>query len=144
MKKITVLLIVVTVLFSCSKEDERRNDNPYLTSPIINLQLNLNLPEYTPLNYPGNFYIENNYGIRGIVIYNVDNSQYVAFELSDPNHVPNDCSRMEVEGIEATCPCDDDENAYNVITGQHLSQPDLYPMQRYRAERNGNVINITN
>lgn len=138
------MLAGVLFLLSCSKEDERRNDNPYLTSPIINLQLNLNLPEYTPLNYPGNFYIENNYGIRGIVIYNIDNSQYVAFELSDPNHAPSDCSKMEIEGIEAHCPCEGDDNGYNIITGQHLSQSDLYPMQRYRAVRSGNIINVTN
>lgn len=143
MKKIILILSVAFLLFSCGNDDQRRHNNPYLTSPVINLQLNLNLPEYNQLNFPGNSIIITSQGIRGIVIYNIDNSQYAAFELSDPNHIPNDCSRMEVEGIEATCHCNDD-NKYNIITGQHLTSPDMYPMQRYRSERTGNIVRISN
>jgi hypothetical protein len=141
-KMILIWSLTALLLTACSSDDRNPN-NPYLISPIVNLQLNLNLPEYNPLNFPGNSIIITSQGIRGIVIYNIDNSQYAAFELSDPNHVPNDCSRMDVEGIEATCLCEDG-NRYNIVTGQHFTQPDMYPMQRYRANREGSILFITN
>tara|TARA_R100001369_G_scaffold92499_1_gene137932 strand:+ start:2923 stop:3351 length:429 start_codon:yes stop_codon:yes gene_type:complete len=142
MKKIAFLLLLITV-FACKSDDDKLDDNPYLTSPLVDLTLNLNLPEYNSLNFPSNSLVITRQGIRGVVVYNVDNTTYHAFELSDPNHVPNDCSRMEVDGIEATCPCDDD-NKYNIVTGQNITDPNRYPMQRYRAVRSGNTIRITN
>lgn len=143
MKKFLILTIGV-VLISCNNNDDVNRNNPYLIDPMVNMQLDLSLPQYNLLNFPGNSLLLNSQGIKGIVVYNIDNNQYIALDLTDPNHVPNDCSRMTIEGIEATCPCPNENNKYNIITGQHAAQPDLYPMQRYRAERNGNVINITN
>lgn len=143
MKK-NILLLFVLVLLSCNSDDNVNRDNPFLIDPLVNIQLDLSLPQFNLLNFPGNSVIINTQGIRGIVVYNIDNSQYVALELTDPNHAPNDCSRMEVEGIEATCPCTNDDNKYNIITGQHATQPNLFPMQRYQATRNGNTISITN
>lgn len=143
MKK-TVFLLLTISLLSCKNDDNINRDNPFLIDPLVNLQLDLSLPQYNSLNFPGNSIIINTQGIKGIVVYNVDNSQYVALELSDPNHAPSDCSRMSIDGIEASCPCTQDSNTYNIITGQHLSDPNLYPMQRYNAQRNGGVVTITN
>ncbi len=143
MKKLGALLICF-LLLSCDSDDDVNRNNPFLIDPLVNLQLDLSLPQYNPLNFPGNNIIINSQGIKGIVVYNIDNNQYVALDLTDPNHAPNDCSRMTIEGIEATCPCPDEDNKYNIITGQHLVEPNLYPMQRYNAVRSGNVINITN
>ena len=143
MKKIAFLLLLFTVI-ACKSDDERLDNNPYLTSPFVNLNLNLNLPQYSSLKLPGNSVIITRQGIKGIVIYNENNSIYHAFELSDPNHPPNDCSLMEVDGIEATCPCETDNNKYNIITGQNIIDPSLYPMQRYRAERVGDNVRVSN
>lgn len=143
MKKLSTLLICF-LLLSCESDDNVNRNNPFLIDPLVNLQLDLSLPQYNSLNYPGNSIIINIQGIKGIVVYNIDNSQYVALELSDPNHIPNDCSKMTIDGIEASCPCTQDSNTYNIITGQHLSDPNLYPMQRYNAQRNGGVVTITN
>jgi nitrite reductase/ring-hydroxylating ferredoxin subunit len=137
-------ILICFLLLSCNNDDNVNRNNPFLIDPLVNLQLDLSLPQYNPLNFPGNSVIINAQGIKGIVVYNIDNSQYVALDLTDPNHAPNDCSRMTIEGIEATCPCPDHNNKYNIITGQHMTQPNLYPMQRYRVVRSGNVINITN
>ncbi len=144
MKNIGILVLTTLLLFSCKNDDNLNRNNPYLIDPLVNLQLNLSLPEYNQLNFPGNSIIINGQGIKGIVIYNIDNTQYPAFELTDPNHSPSDCSRMEINGIEAICPCSTDTNKYNIVTGQHSANPDLFPMQRYRSERTGNVVRITN
>lgn len=138
-------LLLVVVLLSCSKSDEKLNRNPYLTNPVVNLNLNLNLPEYNPLKFPGNYVITPQ-GIKGIVVYCISENNYVAFDLTDPNHPPNECSRMELNGVIATCPCTSDDNQYNIaFFGQHFPESnDKYPMQPYRAQRNGNSIVISN
>lgn len=144
MKNKIILLLVIVMAVSCSKSDEKQNRNPFLTNPVVRLNLNLNLPEYSPLKFPGN-YITTSQGIKGIVVYCVSDSQYFAYDLTDPNHPPSECSRMTINGVIATCPCEDDENTYNIASfGQHVTNPDKYPMQPYRAERNGNSIQISN
>jgi len=148
MKIVLRSLLLITILVSCKKEDpaNNNNNNPFLTAPIVNITLNLNLPEYNPLRFPGNSVFINNRGLKGIVVYNLNNNLYTAFDLTDPNHIPSVCSRMEVEGVVATCPCvsENGTNKYDIVTGQHQNNENAYPMQQYRAERVGDVINITN
>ena len=139
-----IALFLGLVLISCNNDDSRNDNNPNLLSPLINVNLNLNLPQYNPLKFPGNSLILDGEGIRGVVIYNVNNDLYTAFELSDPNHTPNECSKMSINGILATCPCTTDSNVYDIVTGQHQSNEVLYPMQQYFVTRNGDNIQITN
>jgi len=146
MKNLLVILLLSVTLLSCNKNDDNNTNNtnnPFLSIPPVNLSLNLSLPEYNPLKFPGNSVIISNQGIKGIVVYCVNENFYTAFDLTDPNHAPNTCSKMDIIGIEAFCDCGD-ENVYDIITGQHLSNQSLYPMQQYRAERGGDVINISN
>ncbi|MCB0465077.1 MAG: hypothetical protein KDC78_05290 [Aequorivita sp.] len=144
MKNKIFFLLIVFITVSCSKKDNKQERNPFLTDPVVSLSLNLNLPEYNPLKFPGN-YIVTGQGIKGIVVYCVSENQYLAFDLTDPNHVPSSCSRMELEGVIATCPCTTDDNKYYITSGQHTSEPDTkYPMQSYRAERSGNNIIVSN
>lgn len=139
-------LIFALIFTACKSDDNNQplDDNPFLNEPPVSLTLNLNLPQYNPLKFPGNSLIINTQGIRGIVIYNVNNDLYTAFDLSDPNHIPSNCSRMEIDGIIATCPCPDDENSYDIVTGQHETNQNSYPMQQYRAQRSGDVLQISN
>ena len=139
-----LVLIAVLCLISCGGDDSPNNNNPNLLNPLVNLNLNLNLPQYNPLKFPGNSLILNGEGIKGIVIYNVNNTLYTAFELSDPNHTPSNCSKMTVNGILANCPCTSDNNTYDIVTGQHQSNEALYPLQQYFAIRNGDNIQVRN
>lgn len=146
MKRKFLYFLTVLIMIACSKDDEKQSNNPNLPNPAINLNLNLNLPEYNPLKFPGEKIIITSagIGIKGIVIYNVNNELYTAFELSDPNHPPSNCSRMTVEGVIASCPCENDTNEYDIVTGQHTEDAGKYPMQQYRAERNGDNLRISN
>ena len=145
MNKIFFILILIISVISCNKNDDSvNNNNPYLTAPPVSLSLNLNLPEYNPLKFPNNSIVISNQGIKGIVVYSIDGTSYTAFEVSDPNHSPSSCSRMTVETPVATCQCSD-ENQYNIISGEHLSQDNTkYPMLQYRAVREGDVITVFN
>ncbi|MFT4669667.1 MAG: hypothetical protein ACI9AT_001864 [Ulvibacter sp.] len=137
-------LLLGLALINCNKDDSINDNNPNLLSPLISVNLNLNLPQYNPLKFPGNSLILNGEGIRGVVIYNVNNDLYTAFELSDPNHIPSVCSKMSINGIVASCPCTNDSNTYDIVTGQHQSNQALYPLQQYFVTRNGDNIQVTN
>jgi nitrite reductase/ring-hydroxylating ferredoxin subunit len=144
MKQTAIVLMLGLFILSCSSSDDNRNSNPNLFDPLVNLNLNLNLPEYNPLKFPGSSVFITSQGIKGIVIYNVNNEIYTASELTDPNHVPNDCSSMSIVGIIATCPCPNDNHEYDIVTGKHRTDESLYPMQQYRIERNGDNIFVSN
>lgn len=139
-------IIIIFVLFftfsGCSSDDGIRQ-NPYLPELNFTVNFDLNLPEYNQLNFPGNKYVTRNYGINGIVIYNLNNDQYLAFELTDPNHIPQPCSSLEVNGTEASCSCGD-RNKYTIITGQQIAGNGEYSLKPYRVVRNGSVLQISN
>ena len=144
MKNIYILFTIVLIFTSCNRNDDINNDNPNLIDPLVSINLNLDLPEYNGLNFPNNSVVLTQVGVRGIVVFNVNNDLYTAFDLADPNHTLSSCSTMEIDGILATCSCEDDDNVYDLVTGQHQTRPDTFPMQAYRAERIGNSIRISN
>lgn len=140
--KKAILLLFLTFLISCSNDDDVRYENPYLADINVALQINLALPEFSNLQFPGNKYVTYNYGLNGIVVYCLNPSTYTAFELTDPNHVPQNCSRLTVTGIKAACDCD--ENEYEIISGQSTNGQMEFPLKPYRVEKVGNVLQITN
>lgn len=142
MKRILLKLPLILIFLGCSSDDDLRR-NPYLPHLNFSVNLDLNLPEYNQLNFPGNKYVSPNYGINGIVIYNLNNDQYLAFELTDPNHVPQPCSSLTLTGTEAICSCGDG-NRYTIITGQQLAGEGQYSLKSYRAQRMGSVLQISN
>lgn len=142
MKKIFIFISLSLFLFGCSGDDEIR-ENPYLPDLNFSFQMDLNLPEYNQLNFPGNFYVTHNYGINGIVVYNLNNDHYMAFELSDPNHVLQGCSILNVQNTQAACSCNDG-NIYTIITGQQIAGEGEYGLKPYRVERIGSVLRISN
>lgn len=142
MKRILLVFPLILFLFGCSSDDDLRQ-NPYLPHLNFSVNFDLSLPEYNQLNFPGNKYITRNYGINGIVVFNLNNDQYLAYELTDPNHVPQTCSILTVNGTEATCSCGDG-NKYTIITGQQIAGEGEYTLKPYRAQRVGGVLQISN
>ena len=143
MKYFLAPLIFLVLLVSCSSEDSSTDRNPNLVDLNFNISYNLTLPQYNQLNFPGNSFQDYNIGITGINVYYLSNNQYIAFELTDPNHPLVDCSTLVVNGIEASCQCED--NVYNLISGEQTAGAQgQYTLKPYRIERNGDVITISN
>lgn len=142
-RKVFSLLILLVIFSSCSTNDNDSIDNPNLTDMSFRLNLNLNLPEYNNLNFPGNSYSTYTTGINGVVVYNINNTQFTAFELSDPNHSLRACSTLRVQGVIATCDCDD-ENSYNILTGELTKGSGQYSMKPYRVRQNGDMLEVYN
>ncbi|WNH08371.1 hypothetical protein [Thalassobellus suaedae] len=144
MKSILFLLSLI-ILTSCSRNDIIKS-NPYIPNYSFNtgILINTNLPEYSQLKFSGNHVILNNYGFKGVVLYYVGGEQYTAFELTDPNHIPSSCSKLNVEGVIATCGCDDG-NSYDILTGSmREGTTGGYTLKPYRVEVSGNIIRVSN
>jgi hypothetical protein len=148
MNRILSIILLAFLVISCNKSDDDGNTNnqniPNITFDSGNL-VNTNLPPYDVLQFPNNYYILNdNYGVNGVVIFYAGGTNYSAFELSDPNHPLRTCSTLSVEGVVATCNCDDG-NSYEILSGN--LQPGTtgnYTLKRYFVEVNGNIIRVYN
>ncbi len=139
---------LVLLLFLLSCDDDRGKRNPYLLEVGFRFDMNLNLPLYSPLTNTGNaVYIgASGVGTRGIFVMNVGFDQFRAFEASCPNHLPNECSTMLLNGQTAVCQCEDFE--YSLFTGQQFSPPQdgtrYYNMLEYNTRFNGGIVVISN
>ena len=141
--------ILLVIFLSCDKNSTNRN--PYLQEISFHFNINLNLPLYSPLTNIGNaIYINvQGIGIAGVFVIKsglTEPGQYRVFEASCPNHTPDTCSAMELNGNTVSCSCDNYK--YSLFTGQVLNRPNngnkYYNLLEYRATYSGNIISISN
>lgn len=139
-----ILIIVSLVVFtSCSKSDPERRCN-FLLDVNVNATINLNLPQYSQLQFTGSTVYIPNQGNAGVYVSRTGN-QFRAFDAADPNHQFNpECSFLENEGGIGTCGCED-ANRYSLATGLPISENVACTMKEYRVESAGNnTLLITN
>nr|WP_299171660.1 hypothetical protein [uncultured Allomuricauda sp.] len=138
--------ILLLFLMACSSDSTNRN--PFLQEVNFRFELNMNLPLYNNLNTIGNpVYVGNTgVGTRGIFVMRSSLDSFFAFEASCPNHAPNNCSTMMIDGQNVVCSCED--FTYSLFTGQQLNRPDdgnrYYDLLFYRATQSGNIITVFN
>jgi nitrite reductase/ring-hydroxylating ferredoxin subunit len=135
-------LVFIAIAFACDS-DAFNNRNPYIPSYPFSTQIDMNLPEFSQLQFPSNakYYNDGNTGVRGVIIFNTG-SGYVAYDAACPNQELGSCSTMTINGIMAHCNCDDAD--YSLFTGQTDAPGHEYPMKPYRVSKNGSVLTIYN
>ena len=135
---------MLLLLYGCGKDKIERN--PYLSSINFNISLNLNLPGYDNLRYAGGGQSIRQGGINGLLVFNLNGNDFLAWEATCPNHPIRDCSDLSITGVLAECSCEGFE--YSLATGQLLNPKEgtknPYPMLFYNVRRSGNNLNITN
>ena len=140
--KFTTLALLL--LLGCGKDKIERN--PYLTSVRFNVNLNLNLPGFDNLRYAGGGQSIRQGGINGLLVFNLNGNDFLAWEATCPNHPIRDCSDLSITGVLAECSCEGFE--YSLATGQLLNPKEgtknPYPMLLYNVRRSGNNLNISN
>ncbi|MBQ4819769.1 hypothetical protein [Aquimarina sp. MMG016] len=141
-KRFLFLVLSMFMILSC--EDDDRADNPFLPNVSVNFEANLNLPQFSQLEFQGNTVIveTGGVGIKGLILHNSLSGGFRAFELSDPNHFPNSCSTQTFSGSVSTCNCED-ENKYDLNTGVSLSGLP-YGLKPYRVQLQGSSLFISN
>ncbi len=142
--KLLIHLLALIILVSCSSDDIIKN--PYLPDYKFNTNnfIDTRLPQYNLLQVPGNYVILDGYGINGVVLFYAGGDIYNAFELSDPNHAVSNCSKLTIDGIIASCSCDDG-NSYDILSGNMAEgTTGQYPLLRYNIEVSGYIIRVYN
>ena len=139
MKKYFLLLIAFPMLFSCST-NSTNNNNPNLPNYAVNLDINMNLPQYSNLKFVSNAVYISGQGVRGIIVFNNSGTTYNAFDAACPNQALSSCSTMTLNGIYAVCACDNAE--YSLFSGQSTGKQ--YPLKQYRVEVSGNLLHVFN
>jgi len=134
----TLLLIVLLCNCSSNINDSRCN---FLLNLDIYYEVNLNLPQYSDLNFVSNSVYIPDLGNGGIIIVN-SGSGFLAWDASDPNHEILPCSILNINGLEATSSCAQ-QNSYSLITGQSIGTVLNCTLKAYRVESAGNVLIIS-
>jgi len=142
MRKYISLLLVITAGLGCDSDDFRSN-NRYLPNYNFSIDINLDQPLYSQLQFPANpvLITQAGIGINGVIVTNTG-SGFSAFEASCPNQELSACSPLQIDGINAICPCDEVE--YNLFTGQASTEVE-FPLKPYRVQQTGpNMIRVYN
>lgn len=146
MKKYFLLLLTFPLFFGCST-NSTHNNNPYLPNYTVNLDINMNLPQYSDLKFVSNGVYVAGQGVRGVFVFNTG-SGYVAFDAACPNQALSGCSTMTFKKIDdqridrtnVVCACDNAE--YSLFSGQSAGKQ--YPLKQYRVEVNGSLLRVYN
>lgn len=129
---------------SCGKRPLERN--PYLIDIRFQREFNLSLPLYSNLNYVGGSLLVDGVGINGIILFNLNGSSFLAWEATCPNHPPENCSKLSIEGVLAVCSCE--EFQYSLATGQLLNPSEnLSPPQSllfYQVQNYNGILSVNN
>ena len=133
-----LLLIVLICICSSNINDSRCN---FLFNLDIYYEVNLNLPQYSDLNFVSNSVYIPDVGNGGIIIVNAGTG-FLAWDASDPNHEILPCSILNINGLEATSSCAT-QNSYSLITGQSVGTVLNCTLKAYRVESAGNVLIIS-
>lgn len=148
MRKQLLLFLLIPFFFGCST-NSFDNRNPYIPSFSFSVDLNMNLPAYSNLQYPSNaiYFSGNGVGSKGIWVFCIAQGNYNAFDAACPNQSLSSCAALTLKGINLICPCDSQE--YSLFTGQPMSSGTTqtlvkYPLKQYRVEVNGNVLRVYN
>lgn len=140
MKKIFFSILTIFILIGCTTNTA---NNDILPVVQVNQNVDLSLPQFVNLQVPGGWAYVNG-GLKGIIIYNINGTQFKAFERAAPHIQISDCSQMIVENnIRMKCPCDDSE--FNILNGAPLTNGISHNAREYFVSNlNGVVLRITN
>lgn len=142
MKSIFFLLCLF-ILCSCSRNSDVERNCNFLLDINVQVSIDLSLPQYGQLAFAGNSVYIPNVGNAGVIVASTG-ADFFAWDASDPNHAPNDCSAIIPNGLNGTCGCNDG-NTYNFITGTPQDNEGLRcSLRNYRIEQNGSVLSIFN
>ena len=133
-------LLLIVLICNCSSNinDSRCN---FLLNLDIYYEVNLNLPQYSDLNFVSNSVYIPDVGNGGIIIVNAGTG-FLAWDASDPNHEILPCSILNINGLEATSSCAT-QNSYSLITGQSVGTVLNCTLKASRVESAGNVLIIS-
>lgn len=137
MKKAKFLVLFLIIISSCG------DSNDYIRDVYVDVEIDLSLPEFSPLNTVGNsIFIEG--GNKGIIIYRFSNYEYNIYDRNC-SYEPNlECSYIDsINSTIAMCGCCSsafllDQN------GVAANSPAVLPLKQYNYSLNNTLLHIFN
>ena len=137
MKKAKFLVLFLIIISSCG------DINDYIRNVYVDVEIDLSLPEFSPLNTVGNsIFIEG--GNKGIIIYRFSNYEYNIYDRNC-SYEPNlECSYIDsINSTIAMCGCCSsafllDQN------GVAANSPAVLPLKQYNYSLNNTLLHIFN
>ena len=137
MKKAKFLVLFLIIISSCG------DSNDYIRNVYVDVEIDLSLPEFSPLNTVGNsIFIEG--GNKGIIIYRFSNYEYNIYDRNC-SYEPNiECSYIDsINSTIAMCGCCSsafllDQN------GVAANSPAVLPLKQYNYSLNNTLLHIFN
>jgi len=132
-----ILFSILITIYGCK--------NQYEGIPDINVNIYINIqnPQYQNLLGMGSWsYLEG--GSKGIIVFNLGNNKFLAYERHCPYLPQNSCSKISVDetniiAVDTCC-----SSKYQLIDGSAIDGPASLPLKRYNTSFDGNIIHIWN
>jgi nitrite reductase/ring-hydroxylating ferredoxin subunit len=137
LSRLFILALFFTVAITSCNDDDN-NDDLRVPNVNTNIDLNLNLPQYNPLQNPGSWvYVTG--GSRGIIVYRVGIEQFAAFDRHCTYNVQEGCQIVAEEG--STVAKDEEccNSEFEIITGGPTEGPARRPLRQYNTQFNPNA-----
>ena len=142
MIKLRISLIIIGAYFLMQSSCDQNNQNiPYVP---VNFDLNINLPAYTSLNYPGEHLIVQG-GSKGIIVYRYTIDEFVVLDRHSTFDVTLGCKVLvESDGITLSDENECSESKWLIIDGSVMQGPATLPLHRYRTSWNPPILHVYN
>jgi len=135
--------ILIFILNGCSRDVNNNPNCQFLLDLDVMFDVNLNLPQFSQLNFTGSSVYIPNIGNSGIIVVNTGSS-FLAWDAADPNEVLQPCSTLSASGLFAVSGCEN-QNRYELLTGQPTQNENLpCPLKNYRVQQSGTILTIIN
>ncbi|HEX5170054.1 MAG TPA: hypothetical protein VFW11_12840 [Cyclobacteriaceae bacterium] len=134
-----ILFLLIVSGIACEPD---RSDDPIPYTPFADIVINLNLPQYNALFVDGGF-VTIGGGVRGIIIYRLNPSSYLAFERNCSFH-PNDaCATVDIDisGFYMIDPCCG--STFSLTTGMPIGGIAWRPLRQYKTSLSFSELTIT-
>ena len=125
-------LLIFALIMGCSSDDNVNNCN-LLVNVSVDVTIDLNLPQFNQLNFPGGVVPLDGEGNGGIFLIRVNNETILAWDGADPNFVLSSCSIMTLDGTNVRSSCNGG-NEFSLFTGGPLGDnPPPCGLKAYRV-----------
>jgi len=135
--KSTLYLLLILVLFGCAKDNT--NQVPYAP---VNIQVNINNPQYIDLNHPGGWVYMSG-GVKGLILFRKDESTINAFDRLSPYPSENGCT-VKVDSSEVFALDTCTSSKWLLFDGSPNSGPAKRGLIQYSTTLNGSILTISN
>ena len=140
--KVSVWLgALLLVLASCTSCGEQQQYIPYVP---VNFDIDLNLPAYNTLNFPGEALALPG-GSKGLYVYRYTLDEFVVLDRHSTYDIPMGCKvTLDADNITLQDNSDCSESQWLMLDGSVMNGPATLPLHRYRTTLNGSILHVYN